>query len=242
MLDSLSLKIRQENILDGGPFYNEFHAEHFIKEPWNALSSLLFFIPIIYWLLKLRGEYRENIIILSLLPFLFMNGIGSTLYHAFRSSSFFLYLDFLPASAMSIILSSYLWFRLSRNVFKGVGIVALFYIAGLLSIYTLTAFDSFSEMGPNIGYFFVGASYFIPILIILKKTKFANLYMVLVSILALGLALLFRVLDYPSDNIFASFLPQGTHFLWHVFSVIAVFSMGYYVYRLNKMNLTQTSK
>ncbi|MFT4603250.1 MAG: hypothetical protein ACI857_003438 [Arenicella sp.] len=235
MLDSLGIKIREEFIVDGGPFYNEFHADHLVREPWNAFSSLLFFVPIIFWLVKLKGEYKQNIIILSLLPFLFMNGLGSTLYHAFRSSSVFLYMDFLPASAMSIILSSYLWYRLTDRVYKGVGLVLIFYVAGLLAVFFFTQLEALREMGPNIGYLFVGASYFVPIIIILKKTKFRDLKFVLISVGSLGLALLFRILDYPSENYLSDILPQGTHFLWHTFSVIAVFSMGFYIYKLNKI-------
>ena len=75
-------------IRDSGPFYHEFHADAFIKEPWNAYSSLFFLVPVIFWVWKLRGQYRENLIITLMLPLLFLNGIGSTLYHAFRAADF----------------------------------------------------------------------------------------------------------------------------------------------------------
>jgi hypothetical protein len=234
MLDSLGIKIREDLILDGGPFYHEFHADEFIKEPWNAYSSLLFFIPIIFWLFKLRGEYKKNYIILLILPFLFINGLGSTLYHAFRSSEVFLFLDFLPASFMSFILSSYLWSRLTNSILKAIAIVAGFYILGLSCLFFLSKIPALDQLGPNIAYLIVGASYFIPIVIILFKTNWFKINLVLLSLGSLGTALLFRLLDYPSENHLAEYLPQGTHFLWHAFSVIAVFSMGYYVYHLNK--------
>jgi len=234
MLDSLSIKVREDLILDGGPYYNEFHAQEFIKEPWNAFSSLLFFIPIVFWLIKLKGEYKKNYIILLILPFLFINGLGSTLYHAFRDSAFFLYLDFLPASFMSFILSSYLWSRLTNNTLKAIVIVVGFYIVGLSCLFVMTKIPALDQFGPNIAYSIVGASYFIPIIIILVRTNWFKLKLVLLSLLSLGIALMFRILDYPSENYFADALPQGTHFLWHAFSVVAVFSMGYYVYYLNK--------
>ncbi len=36
-------------VFDFGPRYHEFNAEDWIKEPWNAFSSLSFFIPVIYY-------------------------------------------------------------------------------------------------------------------------------------------------------------------------------------------------
>lgn len=90
MIDSLELIHRKEQIFDRGPMYNEFVHDALIHEPWNAYSSLFFFIPVIFWLIYLRGKYRTYGIITALLPVLFLNGLGSTLFHAFRASNWFL--------------------------------------------------------------------------------------------------------------------------------------------------------
>ena len=235
MLDSLDLALRTEYILDSGPFYNEFCHDQLVKEPWNAYSSLVFFIPIVFWLIKLRGSYKKHWVILLLLPFLFLNGLGSTLYHAFRSSEYFLWMDFMPANLMSIILSAFFWQLILNSWTKSIGLVSVFYLIGFLLIQLSYQLFPNHQMGPNIGYMIVGVSYFLPILIFLLRNKWFKVKFVLFSLLFLGLALLFRVLDYPSPNLFHSFLPQGTHFLWHVFSVGAVFSMGYFVYFINLM-------
>ena len=115
MLDSLEIASRALEIADGGPIYYEFIHGATVKEPWNAWSSLFFFVPIVYWIWRLRGEYRENLIIVAILPFLFLNGLGSTLFHAFRSDPFYLLLDWLPASLMVITISTYLWTKLLRK-------------------------------------------------------------------------------------------------------------------------------
>lgn len=224
-------------IHDGGPLYHEFICDATIKEPWNAYSSLIFFIPVAFWIWKLRGVYRQNLIIVFILPFLFFNGLGSTLFHAFRSNSAFLYLDFLPAQIMSFILSAYLWTRLVKKWYYGGIIVLLFYALASISVQYLSQIDGMELMAPNIAYFFVGASFFIPVLIIMLKTRFYKLKYVVLTFTFLILALLCRVSDYPTPNPFPEMLPQGTHFMWHVFSAIAVFTMGYYVYFINRIRI-----
>lgn len=237
MLDSLEIARRKELIHDGGPFYHEFHADWFIKEPWNAYSSLFFFIPVAFWIWKLRGRYRENLIIVALLPLLFLNGLGSTLFHAFRAERIFLLLDWMPALLMSVTLSSYLWTRIVKRWYFGLVIVLAFYFVAVLCILVVVQYTGMQDMAPNFGYFFTGAAYITPIFIILIKTKLYRIRLVAISFLFLALALLCRASDYPTPNPIPDFLPQGTHFMWHIFSSFAVFTMGYYVYFINKIDL-----
>ncbi|MCB9224182.1 MAG: hypothetical protein H6582_08410 [Crocinitomicaceae bacterium] len=242
MLDSLEIAIRQTQIHDGGPYYHEFVQDALIKEPWNAYSSLFFFIPIIFWLYKLKGEYRENAIILAILPLLFLNGLGSTLFHALRTDRWMLFLDFMPASLMSMTLSTYLWTQIVKRWYYGVLVVLGFYLLGGLSIAFLVQYEGMRELAPNFGYFFVGASFFAPVLIILGKTNFYKVKYAAATFLFLGLALACRASDYPSPNPFPDLLPQGTHFMWHIFTVFAVFTMGFYVYYINKLGLSKLAK
>lgn len=229
MLDSLDIAQRESLIQDSGPFYNEFHAGETILEPWNAFSSLIFFIPVIYWIIKLRGEYKQHLIIVAILPLLFMNGLGSTLYHAWRANEFFLYLDWVPASVMSFILASYFWTQVWKKWYWGILSVLGINFVGMGITQLFRDIPNFEQFAPNIGYFIVGCSIFIPLTLQLIKYKFKYAYLVGLSVLFLSLSLLFRSLDHPTPNMF-KWLPQGTHFLWHVFSSFAVFSMGYYLY------------
>lgn len=236
MLDSLDILKREQIILDNGPFYNEFHADATILEPWNAFSSLVFFIPVVYWLIRLRGEYKQHPIIVALLPLLFLNGLGSTLYHAFRNSAFFLYLDWLPASIMSFLLASYFWTYVWKKWYWGALSVIFLNVLGMLVIRLLNKVPNMEQFAPNIGYFVVGCAIFLPVFIQLYRNKFRFAYLIGLSVLFLSLSLLFRTLDYPTPNPF-SWLPQGTHFLWHVFSSFAVFSLGYYVYYVKLLEI-----
>ncbi len=45
---------------DGGPLYTETDTSHFIVEPWNALSSLLFLVPAIFWAYKLKRAVEKE--------------------------------------------------------------------------------------------------------------------------------------------------------------------------------------
>ena len=209
MIDSLELVHRKQQIFDHGPMYNEFVHDTLIHEPWNAYSSLCFFIPVIFWLIYLRGKYRTYGIITALLPLLFLNGLGSTLFHAFRASNWFLLLDWLPAALMTLILSIYFWYRVTQKLWKAIGVVGVFYILAFTMVKILSQQTGLS--GPSIGYFFTGAAFLVPVIIDLKRNQWKHAGLYVVSLLCLVLALLFRILDYPSPNPFA-WLPQGTHF------------------------------
>ena len=228
MIDSLELIQRKQQIFDHGPMYNEFVHDAVIHEPWNAYSSLFFFIPVIFWLIYLRGQYRTYGIITALLPVLFLNGLGSTLFHAFRASNWFLLLDWLPAALMTLMLSIYFWHRITRKVWKSVAVVCGFYALAFTMIKVLSQYTGLS--GPSIGYFFTGAAFLVPVVIDLKRNQWKHAGLYVVSLFFLVLALLFRILDYPTPNPFP-WLPQGTHFLWHVTSSLAVFTLGFYIYK-----------
>jgi len=228
MIDSLELVHRKQQIFDHGPMYNEFVHDTLIHEPWNAYSSLCFFIPVIFWLIYLRGKYRTYGIITALLPLLFFNGLGSTLFHAFRASNWFLLLDWLPAALMTLILSIYFWYRVTQKLWKAISVVGGFYALAFTMVKILSQQTGLS--GPSIGYFFTGAAFLVPVIIDLKRNQWKHAGLYVVSLFFLVLALLFRILDYPTPNPFP-WLPQGTHFLWHVTSSLAVFTLGFYIYK-----------
>lgn len=215
-------------IRDSGPFYHEFHADALVKEPWNAYSSLFFLVPVIFWVWKLRGQYRENMIITILLPLLFLNGVGSTLYHAFRASDYFMFLDGMPPMIASIILTGYMWNKVLKSIWRSIGVMLLFYVSGITVVVTLR--PVLGDGVINLSYLFTGICFLLPAIYFLVRTGFYKWQLLVGSLLLLGLALLFRSLDYPTPNPFPGLLPQGTHFLWHIVSANAVFSLGYYLY------------
>jgi hypothetical protein len=229
MIKLISVHINPRDfILDSGPLYHEFHADAFIKEPWNAFSSLFFLVPVAFWVWKLRGAYLQYPMISILLPLLFFNGIGSTIYHAFRAYEWALILDWLPAFIMNLILATYMWKLVVKRLWLAMLLVIGFYTLATYSVFGLR--DNIQELSVNVGYFFIGMSILIPSFIYLYRTRFYKWYLLIGTFVFLGLALLFRSLDYPTPNPFPELLPQGTHFLWHMVSALAVFTMGYYFY------------
>lgn len=222
---------------DSGPLYHEFHPDAFIREPWNAFSSLFFLVPVIFWIWKLRGQYRQHLIISLLLPLLLLNAIGSTLYHAFRAHNFFMLLDWLPAALMNLILSAYMWRKITKRWWSAGVVVLLFYFGGISITFGLL--NNLPEsMAININYFFIGLCFLIPLGIYMVKTQFYQWHLIVLSVIFLALALLSRSLDYPTPNPFPEFLPQGTHFLWHVISALVVFSLGFYLYFTKKREIS----
>ncbi len=233
----LSILLQQTNphIHDFGPNYHEFIADAVVKEPWNAYSSLFFLVPVIFWLFKLYGKYRENWMIVIILPFLFMNGVGSTLYHAFRDSNFFLILDFAPAIVICLITGTYLWTKILKKWYWGLLILLGAYLVAPLMIMLFERW--LGEVGGNIGYFTIGAAFLTPALLILLRTKFYKWTLVFWSVLLLNGALVFRSLDHPTPNPWPETLPMGTHFLWHILSALAVFTLGYYFYYIKNLEV-----
>jgi len=239
VIDSLEIQRRMEIIQDRGPIYNEFVYDSHIHEPWNAFSSLFFFIPVVFWIVFLWGRYKQHRIILLILPLLFLNGLGSTLFHAYRTSNVFLMLDWLPAALMSLSLSVYFWTKITRRWYFGILCVLGFYASAVLVITTLG--QGYRVLAPNIGYLFSGSAFLIPIIWSLYRNQWRHARYVLLTLFFLISALIFRLLDYPTPNPFP-FLPQGTHFLWHVFSSFAVFTMGYYLYKSGQDALQESQK
>jgi len=216
----------RDYILDSGPTYHEFQFDSWIHEPWNALSSLFFLVPVIFWIWQLRGQYLRYPMITLFLPLLFLNGIGSAIYHAFRASELALLLDWLPAFIMNLMLSWYLWNKVLKKPFLSALMVLLFITAAIL---TMLAFAPLlGGLAANIGYLMIGMCLLIPSAIYLIRTKFFKGHLLILTFIILGIALTFRSLDYPTPNPFPDFLPQGTHFLWHITSALAVFTLGFY--------------
>jgi hypothetical protein len=227
-LFSILLHDHSPHIHDRGPHYYEFETNALIHEPWNAGSSVFFLVPVFYWAWRLRGQYNQHQMIVMMLPFLFLNGVGSTLFHAFRASNFFLFLDFAPAAIMSLILTYHFWNRaLGKAWVSAAVLIGSFGLRFLL-------FGFMRDLGldrmavVNFSYFLTGFMFLFPTLIIAWKTNWYRWHLIFLSIVFLSLALMFRNLDERPDQ----YLPMGTHWLWHIVSAFSVFTLGYYLYYL----------
>lgn len=219
-------------------YYFELDPDAVVKQPWNAYSSLFFFIPVVYWLWKLRGQYKTYSLLLSILPLAFLNGLGSTLWHANNGGSLFGLLDVLPPLVMLIVLCLYFW-----RIVLGKWIWGVLTLVGFLAlnVFTLVIANNAGAGNNivNIYYLLNGLMIAAPTIAVLYKTRWIGWYQVLGAIAFMGAALLFRSFDKPETYPYADILPQGTHFLWHIFSVCAMFPLGYYLMRLQNYRTQQ---
>ncbi|MBE0638596.1 MAG: hypothetical protein IH598_08750 [Bacteroidales bacterium] len=215
---------------DGGPVYHETDLDHLFVEPWNAISSLTFLIPVFYLLYHLRGQYRQYaFLIFWAAPLMAIGGIGSTLYHAFRAHRFFLFLDFVPIAIMTLSISIYLWNKVLPH---------WMYVIGVITVSLIFRFAAFrlveGHAAINLSYFITGLMIFLPAMIFLISTRFKYVKYLLYSALFLLLALFFRHADDWENQIFKA----GTHWLWHIFTSIGALTLAVYLIKVKDIRLT----
>ncbi|MFN8393887.1 MAG: hypothetical protein U0176_04365 [Bacteroidia bacterium] len=221
---------------DGGPHYAEtptmIEFGQWLMEPWNAISSLLIVAPAIYFLWRLRGRFSENIILTACIPLLAAGGMGSTLFHGLRSSRFLLMLDVWPTMVLFLLITLYFWAKAYRNWWAAAATM----VAGFaLPFWVYTGFKG--SFAINLGYAVRGTLFFLPLVVLLFRTRFKGAGYVLFGLLAFGAALLFRT----TDKQFTDILPMGTHFLWHSFTGIGGFLIAEYLLRTNAATASKTT-
>lgn len=216
---------------DGGPLYAETNLHHIIAEPWNALSSLAFLVPVIYWGIRLKGRYKEYPFLTLCLPLLFIGGIGSTLFHAFRTSEYLLYMDVLPIVLLTLLVSIYFWYKILPKAWMVVLIIGLSFALRFIFLRT-KYFHLEGHHAVNVSYFITGFMIFLPALIMLLRSRFFGLKYLLVACGLFMISLLFRYLD----NSMPTLLPMGTHWLWHITGAAGSWLLGNYLYSTNNLS------
>jgi hypothetical protein len=216
------------HLADGGAQYAETNIANLIVEPWNAVSSLLFLIPAFYWAFRIHKTIKDNAFIAYCIPLLVIGGVGSTLFHAFRTSGFLLMLDVLPILVLTLSVSGFFWFKVTRSKWLTIGIV----LFGLILRRLVVDMALFPQhTATNISYFISGTTIFVPVLVVLYKTSFFKANAIISSIVMFVLALFFREMDAWENP----FLPMGTHFLWHFFCAAGAFFIAKYVYATSRI-------
>jgi hypothetical protein len=222
-----------QTLQDGGPMYFETNPDHFIVEPWNAVSSLFIVIPAIIWLIRIQKNYKKHAFIVYCIVLMIMGGTGSTIYHALRASKFFLVMDVLPTAVLSLSLGIYFWLKLIKNWWLVILLLIVSIVPRFLIFRNLP-----SHTAINIYYVFTGVFIGLPLILILFKTSSSSFRLVALTIALFTLALIFRETDtYP-----IALLPMGTHFLWHVFSGFGAYFILDYLYAFRKRELLLIAK
>lgn len=214
-----------QRLADGGPRYAEYHPELWIVEPWNAASSVIMMIPALVYAYRLRKELASLRFLSFSILMIFLGGLGSTLFHAFRMSPVFLMLDVIPSAILTVAIAVYFWLRILPKWWQ----VLLIFVP-LFGLRFLLFQNLPQHLSINFSYAFSGLLIIIPLLIILYRMQFKQLSTVVVLLISFGLALLFRQLDAHEGL----FLPQGTHFLWHVFSALGSWMILKYLLFIGK--------
>jgi hypothetical protein len=218
-----------ERLSDGGPVYFETDLNRFIVEPWNAFTSLTFLVPVFYLLWILRGRYKEfTFLVFWAAPLMAIGGIGSTIYHAFRVSPFFLIMDVLPIALLTLSVGIYLWLKILSRWWWVLVVIATSIGLRFLAFYI---FKGNAQI--NASYFITGATIFIPGILFLFKTRFFEFSSLGYSVIFLALALFFRFADDYNPPL----LPNGTHWLWHIFTSAGAIFLSVYLVRIKNIRV-----
>jgi hypothetical protein len=216
-----------ERLADGGPVYFETDFNRFIVEPWNAFTSLTFLIPVFYLLWILRGRYKEySFLIFWAAPLMAVGGLGSTIYHAFRASPYFLMMDVLPIALLTLSVSIYLWLKILPRWWWVLVVIA---VSVALRFISFSIFEGNAQI--NASYFITGITIFIPGIIFLFRTRFFGLSLLIYSVLFLAIALFFRFADDYNPPL----LPNGTHWLWHIFTSAGAIFLSVYLIKIKSI-------
>lgn len=220
----------QAPLRDGGLFYTETNPSRFIVEPWNGASALIFIGIAWYWFRQIRGKLREQRFLAIALPILAIGGIGGTLYHAFRVSRVFLFMDFVPILLLCLMAGFYFFSRSTGRWWLALLImVGIFFLQGLMwSSVRNNATGLPVQSAITLNYAMMGLMVLAPLGWWLVKTGFRHGRWIAAALLSFGLALFSRLADPWA------LLPMGTHFLWHVFGAAACHCMLAYVYWQNE--------
>ncbi len=222
---SAAKDLANSTLPDGGPMYFETNLQRVFVEPWNASSALLFIVISVFWLIRLKGKYRNYFLIVSAMVVLFFGGIGGALYHAFRHSGIFLYMDVIPIFVLMIAATIFLWNRIVPHWSYLLLIFPVFAGADRLIIPNL---DISIQMATNLSYANLAVMIIIPLIAVLFKTSFRYVRFIVIAIAFFFGALYFR----EADSHLPAVMHMGTHWLWHICGAMACFFFVEYMYRL----------
>lgn len=113
---------------DGGPIYSESNFTHIFPEPYNTVTSCLFTVLSIFWLLKLRKDYRKHIFLSVCTLILFIGSLGGSLYHGLRKYPVFLVMDYMPIMILCFMAGFYFLYRSFQNRYLSILRFCLYFL------------------------------------------------------------------------------------------------------------------
>ena len=210
---------------DFGPIYAETDMSRFPVEPWNTFSNLAFLVLAAYWFLKIRKDWRNHGLLALSLPVLLLGFIGGSLYHATRSHSLWLLMDYLPIMILILTAAIFMW----REVLGSLWLTFLVTMSLPTAYRLVTIFIEIPEgVFVSIGYAVLALSVCLPACVHCALRNRNGAKWLVLSALSFVLAILFRQYDMALAK--SWLLPQGGHFLWHLFGAGSAFSLMQYLY------------
>ena len=217
---------------DSGPIYLETLEGRLPVEPFNTYSNLVFLAIIIYWGIKVYKNPKQHLFLAWVIPVIAISYVGGTIYHATRSHEFWLIMDWMPIMLLCISLMIYFIFKLVAKWWKRIlAIILLLAVSIVLRMLPIPP-----SLRISIGYTITAITILFPIVWYLFKTKGKGLPLVVLAFGFFALAIYFRSIDLSQ-----TFLPMGTHWLWHFFGGVAVHFIIAYIFRDNLLNLPPNS-
>lgn len=207
---------------DGGMRYTETNMSRPVPEPLNTLSSGLFILLALFWLIKLIPVFRNHLFLFLCTVILLVGSIGGTLFHGLRKYHVFLVMDYMPIMILCLMAGIYFLLRVIGKWYYGL-IILVAYFGGMLLLRGGMQGNS-RHFWINVNYGMLGLLVLVPTLLFLIKMKYRGWLLVTLALISFCIALFFRIAD-PWK-----LLPQGTHFLWHVFGALASACMFGFIY------------
>lgn len=214
-----------------GPIYCEtpdLVGAKFPVEPWNAYSSLaiILFAVIAAFVTAFRNPRAYALYFLCLL--LAINGIGSFLWHGLRTR-WALALDVFPALVF-LLCFMFLWARKIFSVRQAVLVVLAFFLIQAGQRYiapNLASIGIWVALAPAV--ILIALWLIMRTITISRRAAIYGSAALLSSLVGLAMRTL--------DRRICSFVPSGTHFLWHM-----LLSFGAFLGILTLITLDQIGK
>ena len=211
---------------DFGPIYVETDLSRFPVEPWNTASNLIFLVIVIVMARKTRLNWRVHPLLVGGLPILLIGFIGGTLFHATRSRSLWLVMDFVPIFVLSVAAALRLWRSISGNYVRA-SIALLLAALGPRALAALLQLPFHYQI--SVGYSGLALAILLPAFWESRRRQWSGAPLLIATTVAFIGAVFFRSIDRAG----VALLPMGTHFLWHILGGVSVWCLMEFLFRLD---------
>lgn len=209
--------------VDWGPIYKETLYGRWPVEPWNTATTLFFLLFVVFWMFKIKNNWRIHQLLTLCLPIIFVGFIGGFLYHSNRNSRIWLIMDWGPIALTALVCCTYYWRTLLPS--WKTSLLATF-VPLVFIVFALKAFLP-DYLFLSIGYPLLATLVLIPLIISVWHKSFLELRFLFYAILCVCTAITLRFLDKTQ---LMDFLPMGSHFLWHTVGALTCHFFAAYNY------------